>query len=681
MKNYLLEPVGLPAFDQLHASDVEPAVDVVLAANHARLTTLASQTAPDWDSLVAPLDDMAEALHRAFGPAAHLNAVCNTPELRAAYNACLPKLSAYETELGQHAGLYQAFQALAARSSALQLDAVQEKILRDELRDFRLAGVHLPAKEKARFKVVQQRLSELEAKFEEQVLDATDAWHLDIDDAARLAGIPAGDHARFAAQAQAAGLTGWRLTLDYPSYHAVITHADDRALREQLYAAYSTRASEQGDARFDNTPVMQDILALRQETAALLGFASFAAYSLADKMADSPDDALAFLHRLAAAARRRAQQELVDLQDFARTELGITELAAWDLAYASEKLREQRFALSQEALRPYFPAPRVLEGLFAVAEQLYGIRFVPLPTVSTWHADVRVFELRDAEDAACGVLYTDLYARPRKRAGAWMDDCLTRRRRHGQWQQPAAYLVCNFAPPGADDTSALLSHDDVVTLFHEFGHCLHHLLTRVEYPSVAGINGMEWDAVELPSQFHENFAWQPAVLDRIARHYVSGESLPAALRDRLLASRHFHSGLHLVRQLEFALFDLELHRAGAAPEIATVLQTVRRQVAVAPVPAYNRFAHSFTHVFGGGYAAGYYSYLWAEVLAADAYTAFRGPFDTMAGRRFLAEILARGGSRPALESFRAYRGRDPDETALLRQYGLTEEDDVCASTS
>ena len=680
MDNPLLAPEGLPAFDRLHARAVEPAVDAVLAANRARLTTLAHQAAPDWDSLVTPLDDMAEALHRAFGPAAHLNAVCNTPELRAAYNACLPKLSAYETELGQHAGLYQCFQALAARADALQLDAVQRKILHDELRDFRLAGVHLPAEQKARFKAVQQRLAEQEAKFEEQVLDATDAWRLDIHDEARLAGIPAGDRARFAAQAKDAGVAGWRLTLDYPSYHAVITHADDRSLREQLYAAYSTRASDQGDARFDNTPVMRDILALRQEAATLLGFDSFAAYSLADKMADSPDDALAFLHRLAIAARPRAQQELAALQAFARAKLGIAELAAWDMAYASEKLREQKFALSQEALRPYFPAPQVLDGLFAVAEQLYGVRFTPLQSVSTWHAEVRVYELRDANDAACGILYTDLYARPRKRAGAWMDDCLTRRRRNGRWQHPAAYLVCNFAPPGSD-RPALLNHDDVVTLFHEFGHCLHHLLTRVAYPGVAGINGVEWDAVELPSQFHENFAWQPAVLDRIARHHASGEPLPAELRDRLLASRRFHSGLHLVRQLEFALFDLELHRAGPTPDIGALLQTVRRQVAVAPVPAYNRFAHSFTHIFGGGYAAGYYSYLWAEVLAADAYTAFREPLDTAAGRRFLEEILTRGGSRPALESFRAYRGRDPDETALLHQYGLIEEDKACATAS
>lgn len=678
MNNSLPSTGDLPDFDQLHAADIEPAVDALLAANRARLTRLAAQTVPDWNSLVVPLDDMAEALQRAFGPAAHLNAVCNTPELRAAYNACLPKLSAYETELGQHSGLYQAFQALAAQADALQLDVVQRKILHDELRDFRLAGVHLPAAQKARFKTVQQRLAELEAKFEEQVLDATDAWHLDVQDETRLAGIPAGDRARFAAQAQAAHVTGWRLTLDYPSYHAVITHADDRPLREQIYAAYATRASEQGAAQFDNTPVMQEILVLRQETATLLGFDNFAAYSLADKMADSPSAALTFLQRLANVARPRAQQELADLQAFARAELGIAELAAWDMAYASEKLREKRFALSQEALRPYFPAPQVLDGLFAVAEQLYGIRFAPVQTVSIWHDDVRVFELRDTNDAACGILYTDLYARPRKRSGAWMDECLTRRRRNGQWQHPAAYLVCNFAPPG-DNTPALLSHDDVVTLFHEFGHCLHHLLTRVEYPSVAGISGVEWDAVELPSQFHENFAWQPAVLDRIARHHATGAALPAGLRDRLLASRRFHSGLHLVRQLEFALFDLELHRAGNTPDIGAVLQTVRRQVAVAPVPAYNRFAHSFTHIFGGGYAAGYYSYLWAEVLAADAYTAFREPLDTTTGQRFLAEILARGGSRPALDSFRAYRGREPDETALLQQYGLAAEDNACAT--
>lgn len=676
MDNPLLEPEGLPAFSRIRPEHVAPAVREILQRNREGLRALLAATpAPDWDRLVPALDEMDEALHRAWAPVAHLQAVRNTPELRQAYNQLLPEITDYETELGQHPGLYAAFRALAESPGFAALDPAQRKYVQDALRDFRLAGVHLPKDEKQRFRAIMQRLAELQTRFEEHLLDATDAWRLQITDPARLAGVPAADRARFAARAREQNLDGWLLGLDFPGYHAVITFADDRGLREQIYRAYVTRASEfEPGAPRDNAPLMREILALRTEAARLLGHASYAEYSLADKMADSPEAVLRFLENLAARIKPRAAAEYAELERFARRALGLESLQAWDVAWAGEKLREHRFGLRQEELKPYFPVPVVLRGLFALLKRLYGLEIHETGGADTWHPDVRFLEVRDAAGALRGHLYVDLYARPQKRSGAWMDEALNRLHRGGRLQHPVAHLVCNFAPP-VDDRPSLLSHEDVLTLFHECGHCLHHLLTRVDVAGLAGIHGVEWDAVELPSQFLENFAWQREVLDLISGHVDNGAALPAELFEKLVAGRHFHTGLKLVRQLEFALFDMRLHSRVPPPEVETTLAEVRREVAVVRPPDWNRFANSFSHVFAGGYAAGYYSYLWAEVMSSDAFAAFEeeGIFNPDTGRRFLETILEKGGSAPAAELFRHFRGREASLDAFLRHHGIEEQ--------
>ncbi|HEX6930441.1 MAG TPA: M3 family metallopeptidase, partial [Gammaproteobacteria bacterium] len=547
MRNPLLEADGLPDFAAILPEHVEPAIDSLLAENRSAIASLLQQPHPfTWSNLVEPLEALEERLSRAWSPVSHLNAVANTPALRAAYNACLPKLSEYNTELGHNRALFDAYRSVRESAASSSLDATQIKILDDEIRDFHLAGVALPDEQKMRFKDIQQELSQQQSKFEENLIDAAVAWRLEVNDAGRLAGVPADAIERARALAAASDADGWWFSLDYPGYQAIVVHADDRELRREMYTAWMTRASDQGPTagKFDNTAAMRRILSLRAEESRLLGFANFAQVSLATKMAESPAAVLDFLHGLIQRVRPAAEAEFLELQQFAQRELGIAELAAWDAGWAAEKLRKARYDISQEELRPYFPLPKVLGGMFAIIERLYGVSVRETGVASTWHPAVRFFEIRDPDGNLRGRLYMDLYARPHKRGGAWMDEALNRFRRNGELQTPVAHLCCNFGAP-AGDGPALLTHDDVQTLFHEFGHCLHHLLTRVDYPAVAGINGVEWDAVELPSQFHENFTWDREALDLISGHVDTGNPLPDELHAKLLASRNFHAGLFL----------------------------------------------------------------------------------------------------------------------------------------
>lgn len=676
MTNPLLDWDTFPPFADIKAEHVEPAVDAVLAENRAALKALAALPAPDWRSFVEPLESLGDRLHRAWAPVAHLNATLSTPELRAAYNACLPKLSDYSTEVGQDERLQRGYQALTQSAEWAGYGPAQRKLVEDALLDFRLAGVDLPPEKKARFKEVSQELSKLDARFEENVLDATQGWVKHVEEESRLAGIPENSLRAAREEAESRKLTGWVFTLDYPSYSAVVIYADDRDLREEMYRAYSTRASDRGPTagRWDNGPVMQGLLTLRQEEAGLTGFESYAAYSLADKMAGSPGEVMRFLEDLVRRVKPIAQHEFLELSEFALERDGLAKLEPWDTGYYGEKLKEARYHVSDEMLRPYFPAPTVIAGLFQTMQKLYGLAFSEVKGAQVWHPDVKLFALHDEAGSLRGHLYTDLYTRAGKRGGAWMDETLGRRRLASRLQTPVAFLNCNFPPP-VKGRPSLLTHDDVVTLFHELGHCLHHLLTRVDYPSVGGINGVAWDAVELPSQFHENFAWTRVGLDLVSGHFETGAKLPEELYQKMLGARHFHSALFLLRQLEFALFDFRLHMTPGAADAGFVqrtLEATRREVAVIRPPAWNRFAHGFAHIFSGGYAAGYYSYLWAEVLAADAYSAFEeaGVFDRATGRRFMASILEQGGSRKAMELFVEFRGREPTLDAFLRLNGL-----------
>jgi oligopeptidase A len=669
MTNPLLSDQPLPPFGAIEAAHVEPAVRELLAENRASIAALLDAGADGWDSLVAPIERMHHRLARAWSPVSHLNGVMNSEALRAAYNACLPLLTAYHTELGQNEQLCAAYQRVADREGAA-LAPEQRKVVENALRDFRLAGVSLPPERKQRFGAVMERLATAQAKFDENVLDATHAWSRHVTDAAELEGLPANAIERARAAAAAAGQDGWLLALDAPTYQAVLSHAVSEPLRRELYEAWVTRASDRGPhaGQWDNGPLMAEILALRHEAANLVGFANFAEYSLATKMARDPAEVLEFLLELARVSKPAAGREFAELERFAGRPL-----ASWDVAFYSERMRKERLQVSEEALRPYFPLPRVLAGLFTVVHRLYGVRIVANPSVETYHPDVRFFDVLDRDDTPRGGFFLDLYARPKKRGGAWMDECVGRIRLAGTSALPIAYLVCNFSPPSGDQPS-LLTHSEVLTLFHEFGHGLHHLLTRVDVPSVAGINGVPWDAVELPSQFMENFAWRDEVLPLVSAHVETGEALPHDLLARLQASRTFQAGMQTVRQLEFALFDFKLHAgyAPAAPRIAETLAEVREAVSVLRPPEFNRFPHSFQHVFSGGYAAGYYSYKWAEVLSADAFGAFEehGVFDTATAHRFLTAILERGGSRDAMEAFVEFRGRKPEIEPLLRQMGL-----------
>ncbi len=681
MENPLLDLAArgeLPAFDRILPEHAEPAIDALLAQNRAAVAArLKDPAPPDWENLVEPLEELGDRLARCWSAVSHLWGVTNSEGWRAAYNACLPKVTEYSLELSQSEPLYRAYEALSLHPDFADESRARRKAVTDALRDFRLAGVALPPAQKDRFKRLALRLSEVQTKFEENLLDATRAWTLPVMDENRLAGMTASGKAQAAARARARDLEGWLLTLDFPSYDAVITYADDRALRAQLYEAWATRASDQGPqaGAHDNSALIAEILQLRHEQARLLDFPSYAEYSLATKMAESPAAVERFLLDLGARARKRAQHELDTVRECAARLGGPADLLRWELPSFAETLKQESLGLSDEALRPYFPAPQVIDGMFALVSRLYGIAFEPAPEVPVWHADVTAYRLKDAHGRVFGHFYLDPYAREHKRGGAWMDECRSRRRTARGLQQPAAFLTCNFAPPLAGQP-ALLTHYEVLTLFHEFGHGLHHLLTRVDVAAVAGIHGVEWDAVELPSQFMENWCYHGATLRTLARHWQTGEPLPEALLAKVRASRVFHSGLATVRQLEFALFDLRLHRdydLAAGPRLVETLARVRDEISVLRPPAWHRFPHSFSHVFAGGYAAGYYSYKWAEVLSADVFSAFEDEgFEPAVGQRFRDTVLAQGGSRPAMELFVEFRGRKPRVEALLRQHGLLE---------
>jgi len=674
--NPLLVQSELPAFGQISADHVDPAIDTILEQYRAAVATLcADPDARDFARLMAPLERLEERLGRAFAPVSHLHGVKDSPELREAYAQALEKITQFHTELGQNRALYDAVQALHDAPAFQRLDRARQTLVQDALRDFRLCGVALEKPARTRFAQIQNQLSRLETAFEEAVLDATDSWHKPLA-ATELAGLPDSVLDMLAQAAAEHELPGHAATLKGPVVQAILTYADDRALRAEVYRAYNTRASDQGPSagQYDNSENIAQILALRHEAAQLLDFASAAHLSVTDKMASSPARVLQFLNDLARRAKPVAERELAELTAYAASEFGLATLEPWDVAYVAEKLREQRFAFSEGEIKPYFPLPAVLDGLLGIAAEVFDLRFRVREGVSTWHPDVRYYDVLDADGSLLAGFYLDLYARAGKRGGAWMDVCRARLLHDGALQHPVAFLTCNFAPPSAGQP-ALLKHDDVQTLFHEFGHGLHHMLTEIDWPGVGGISGVEWDAVELPSQFMENFAWQRAALDRFARHVDTGAPLPAELFDKMTAARHYHAGLFLVRQLEFALFDFRVHLEfdpAGGPRVLALLDAIRREVAVLQPPAWHRFPHAFTHVFSGGYAAGYYSYLWAEVLSADAFAAFEeaGIFDRETGARYRREILAVGGSRPALESFLAFRGREPEPAALLRSYGL-----------
>jgi len=679
LENPLLDTSTLPRFAEMQVEHIVPALDQALNKNRETLAEILKTDPKSWGQLIPPLEQMEEELGRVFSPVSHLNSVANTAEWQAAYNDCLPKLSEYSSEMGQNTALCEAFKAVKSNPDFASRSEDQQKLVTDALRDFRLSGIELPAEQQQRYREISQRSSELGAKFEEQLLAAGQAWHHSVTDEAELLGLPESSRDLLKQYAQQRELDGWCVPLEFPAFHAVMTYADNRDLRREVYTAWVTRASDLGPmaGKYDNSSVMNEILALRHELACLLGYENYAELSLTTKMAESPNSVETFLLEMVAAARPQAKIELQCLREFATNELGVEDLQAWDVTWASERLRQREHAISAEDLRPYFPAEAVFGGLFALVERLFDVNISAVDGAPLWHADAKLYDLRDQQGNLRGQFYLDPYARQDKRGGAWMDVCRSRiKRDDGQIEPPVAYLTCNANPP-IGDTPALFTHDDVVTLFHEFGHGLHHLLTQIDWPSVGGIGGVEWDAVELPSQLLENWAWEREVLDGFACHYQTGEALPAELFERMQAARNFQSGMVLVRQLEFALFDLRMHRdyRAADDHIQTTLDAVRAEVAVMPAAEFNRFQNSFSHIFGGGYAAGYYSYLWAEVLSADAWSLFveKGPLDIATGQRLRSEILQRGGSRPAAESFRAFRGRDPEVGPLLAQRGIRAE--------
>ncbi|MBL6749964.1 MAG: M3 family metallopeptidase [Nevskia sp.] len=685
MENPLLapaSPAALPAFDRIRPEHAEPAVDAVLAQNRAELARLlapAGGRAFGWETLIEPLEEMGDRLSRAWGPVAHLFAVNSTAEWRKAYNACLPKITEYSLELSQNEALFKAYESLQRQPGFAAAAPARRKVVTDALRDFRLSGIALPAERKERFKQIAMRLSELQTRFEENLLDSVQAFSRQVAEESLLAGMTAQGKAQAAQRAKEKNLDGFLLTLDFPSYDAVISYADNRALRRELYTAYATRASDQGPlaGRYDNTALMEEILALRHEEAQLLGFRDFAELSLETKMAESPRAVEEFLQQLGTRARPFAQAELDELRAFAAARGGPADFMPWDAAYYSEKLKEAKLGFSEEELRPYFPAAQVIAGLFEITERQFGVRIQAVSGVPVWHPDVTTYAIRDSGGGEIGLFYLDPYARENKRGGAWMDECVGRRRGPAGLQRPAAYLTCNFAPP-LQGQPALLTHDEVLTLFHEFGHGLHHLLTRVDEAAVSGIRGVAWDAVELPSQFMENWAYDRDTLNGFARHWQTRQPIPDALLEKLRASRTFQSGLATVRQLEFGLLDLRLHRDYDPARGGRVLETlaqVRREVSVLPPPDWNRMPNSFSHIFAGGYAAGYYSYKWAEVLSADAFSAFEETgYAVETGRRFRETVLAKGGSEEAMDIFVEFRGRKPSIDPLLRQSGLAATD-------
>ncbi|BEM55385.1 oligopeptidase A [Serratia marcescens] len=678
MTNPLLTPFSLPPFSAIRPEDIVPAVQSALADCRAAVERVVAQPGPfTWGNLCQPLAESDDRLSRIWSPIGHLNSVKNSPELRAAYEQALPLLSEYGTWVGQHEGLYQAYRSLKDGAAFEALSVPQRKAVDNALRDFELSGIGLSADKQQRYGEIVARLSELGSTYSNNVLDATMGWSKLITDEAELSGLPESALAQAQAMAQAKEQDGWLLTLDMPSYLPVLTYADNRALREEMYRAFATRASDQGPnaGKWDNSEVMAETLALRHELAQLLGFDTYADKSLATKMAESPEQVIGFLSDLAKRARPQAEQELAQLRAFAKQHYGVDELEAWDITYYGEKQKQHLFSISDEQLRPYFPEQRVVEGLFEVVKRIYGITAKERKDVETWHPDVRFFDLFDANGELRGSFYLDLYARENKRGGAWMDDCVgSLRKADGTLQKPVAYLTCNFNRP-LGDQPALFTHNEVTTLFHEFGHGLHHMLTQIDTAGVSGINGVPWDAVELPSQFMENWCWEPEALAFISGHYQSGEPLPKAMLDKLLAAKNYQAALFILRQLEFGLFDFRMHFEYSPEKGAQILPTlaeVKKMVAVVPSPSWGRFPHAFSHIFAGGYAAGYYSYLWAEVLSADAYSRFEeeGIFNAETGKSFLDNILSRGGSEEPMTLFKRFRGREPQLDAMLRHYGI-----------
>jgi oligopeptidase A len=675
MTNPLLNRQQLPPFSQIKPEHIVPAIEQVLNDNRTQIAhlidTVASHT---WDNFIQPINELNDRFKHIWSPIEHLHGVADSDELRTAYNTCLPMISAYHSEMGQNKGLYTGYKAIADNPDFAQLELAQQKTIKNELRDFRLAGIDLPPEKQARYKEIQKKLSQLGSQFQENVLDATHAWKKHITDESLLAGLPASVRALAKQNAEHQKQEGWILTLDFPCYQPVLNYADNRELRHEMYVAYMTRASNQSAnaEQWDNSTIMDDILALRHELATLLGFANYAEYSLSTKMAETPQQVLDFITDLANRSKPVAAKELEELKAYAKQHHGVDTLEMWDMPYYSEKLRQHRYDISQEMLRPYFPLPKVLEGLFGVVQRLYGLSIQLHNGVDTWHPDVQFFDIYDESGQLRGQFYLDCFARQGKRSGAWMDECTIRHRTANGLQIPVAYLNCNFTPPVGDKPS-LLTHQEVTILFHEFGHGLHHMLTQIDYAPVAGINGVAWDAVELPSQLMENWCWEREALDLLAAHYETGEPLPDDLFEKMRAAKNFQAGLFMLRQLEFALFDFRLHTEYTPDiNIQALLDDVRQQVAVLFPPEFVRFQNSFLHIFSGGYAAGYYSYKWAEVLSADAFSQFEenGIFDKATGQQFLQSILEKGGSEEPMELFVAFRGREPKIDALLKHTGL-----------
>ena len=677
MNNPLLTSATLPPFSEIKPSHIEPAIDHLLEECRAIVKIKTQITEPfSWENLVDPIEKTEDRLNKAWSPVSHINSVVNNNDIREAYNACLPKLSQYSTEMGQNKALYNAYSEISNSPSFSRLSQGQQKTIQNALRDFELSGINLNPEQQCRYREISQELSKLSSKFEENVLDATHAWKKHIQDETLLAGIPETTRTLAKTTAETDNLSGWMLTLDFPCYLAIMTYADNPALRQEIYTAFATRASDinPDTIQWDNTKIMDDLLALRHEKARLLGFNNYAELSLATKMADTPQQVIDFLENLAHKSKEQAQTDFDELQQFARQEYQADNLNAWDINYFSEKMRQQQLELSQEEIRNYFPATRVIPGLFTVVNKLYGLTINEISNFDRWHSDVRFFEIYDQDNILRGKFYLDLYARPNKRGGAWMDDCVSRKNGPDGLQTPVAYLTCNFTPPANDDP-ALLSHNEVITLFHEFGHGLHHMLTKVDHLSVSGINGVQWDAVELPSQFMENWCWQKPALEIISGHYQTGAPLPESLLEKMLAAKNFQSGMFMIRQLEFSLFDFQIHLnfdPTKSSNIYSTLSAIRDQFSVVTTPAFNRFAHSFSHIFAGGYAAGYYSYKWAELLSCDAFSRFEdeGIFNSQTGADFLTHILEKGGSIDAMDLFVNFRGREPSIDALLQHNGI-----------
>ncbi|MGJ8679232.1 oligopeptidase A [Paraglaciecola sp.] len=677
MTNPINDLSGLPQFSAIKPEHIQPAIEESIEACKNNIIQLLKQESYSWDNLIAPIEEVDDQLSRKWSPISHMNSVVSNDELREAHDACLPALSEFGTWVGQNADLYAAYCQIEASPEFADLSEAQQKVITQAIRDFKLSGVALDDKKKSRYAEVKSRLSDLSSNFSNNVMDATLGWFKHITDKSELAGLPDSALAAASQVAESKELEGWVFTLDIPSYLPIMTHADNRELREEMYRAYTSRASEQGPnaGKWDNTEVINETLSLRQELAGILDFEHYADYSLASKMANSGSQVTGFLEDLAKRSKPQAKKDVEELNAFASEFYQAPTLLAWDIPYYSEKLKEKTYKISDEQLRPYFPENKVVAGLFEVVARLYNLKITQVENVDTWHKDVKFYDIYDQAGELRGSFYLDLYARPHKRGGAWMDECQVRRNKlDGSLQSPVAYLTCNFNGP-VGDKPALFTHDEVVTLFHEFGHGIHHMLTKINVGGVSGINGVAWDAVELPSQFLENWCWQPEALNFISGHYETGESLPQNLLDNMLAARNFQSAMQMLRQLEFSLFDFTLHQSfkdAESTQVQTWLDKVREKVAVIIPPSFNRFQNSFGHIFAGGYAAGYYSYKWAEVLSSDAFSRFEeeGIFNQQTGHDFLTNILEMGGSKEPMELFVAFRGREPEVDALLRHSGI-----------